>query len=172
MLFRSDSNFKIALDLLDSEFLNIPRLVHSLLDTILNSPVLSNNDLEGARLFLNETRSLLKDLQGHDLDLLEEDSAGLTLISHIIFSKLPSPLKKELMSVSVINHFSDILFRMDRLKPITKSVEEKVSRPKEEGRFKGKSNTKGKTWVKNSSVNFVAADSGNSEVKSEVKRGN
>ena len=90
-LQNTDSNFKIALDMLDSEFLNIPRLVHSLLDTILNSPVLSNNDLEGARLFLNETRSLLKDLQGHGLDLLEEDSAGLTLISHIIFSKLPSP---------------------------------------------------------------------------------
>ena len=46
---------------------------------------------------LNEIRSYLHELKAQNIDLLKENTAGHSLISHIVFSKLPLALKRELV---------------------------------------------------------------------------
>ena len=47
--------------------------------------------------YVNECRAIIHDLKQYDIDLMEEDTAGCKLLSHIIFSKLPTSVKRELV---------------------------------------------------------------------------
>lgn len=53
---------------------------------------------KSVKMFLNRIKANLWELRNNfSLDILEEDAAGYILISHIVFSKLPGELQRELM---------------------------------------------------------------------------
>ena len=49
------------------------------------------------KMYLNEIRSQLHELKAHNIDLLEENTAGHYLISHVVFDKFPVILRRELV---------------------------------------------------------------------------
>ena len=91
-----DSNYDVALELLDKEFLNKPALIDELLKKFLNlKPKYDPAYLE-TKTYLNEVRCLLADMKVFGIDFLG-DNANCTLISHIVFNCLPVPFKQELV---------------------------------------------------------------------------
>jgi hypothetical protein len=103
----NNENYDIALHLLRDEFLDIEYIIDESMKQFMdNSPKFDYNFGE-VRLYLNETRALLYELKTYDIDLMEDGSAGAKLASHIIFSKLPNILKRELVH-KVNNNFPSI----------------------------------------------------------------
>ena len=52
---------------------------------------------DGLQTYINECHAIIYDLKQYDIDLMEEDTEGCKLLSHIIFSKLPTSVKRELV---------------------------------------------------------------------------
>ena len=48
-------------------------------------------------MYLNEMRSHLHELKTHNIGLLQDRTAGHSLINHIVFNKLPVNLRRELI---------------------------------------------------------------------------
>ena len=92
----SDDNYLIGLDLLKSEFLYKDALIDDLIKKILDlKPKFDYQYLE-TKIYINEIRCVISDLATHDLDFLNE-AASNTLLSHIVFHRLPNPFKQELV---------------------------------------------------------------------------
>jgi len=92
----NDINYDVALELLNSEFMNKPSIVDDLLKKLLElKPKFDHSYLE-TKIFINEVRCILSDLKVYEYDFLT-DKAGNLLISHIVFSKLPMPFRQELV---------------------------------------------------------------------------
>jgi len=95
-LTNSDENFKVAVDLLKTEFLNVEALVDDLFRKLLELKPAYDPSFLKTKVFLGEVRCLISDLGLYDYDYMRE-RAGSKLISHIIFHKLPMPFKQELV---------------------------------------------------------------------------
>ena len=92
----TDSNYEVALNLLNSEFLNTQLLVDELFKKLIElKPKFDPNYLE-TKLFINEVRCTLADLQNYDFDLTFHKPSK-AVISHLIFNKLPIAVKQELV---------------------------------------------------------------------------
>ena len=96
----TDDNYELAIDMLRKEFLDEEFIVDETYKNILKAfPSFNsiNNDPEfsSVKAYLNEIRAYLYELKSKGIDLLEHGSAGLSLISHIIFNKLPNLVKRE-----------------------------------------------------------------------------
>jgi len=99
----TDQNYLTALDLLKSEFLNKPALVEDLLQRLLDLKPKPDQSLLETKIFINEIRCLVSDLQAYEYDFLN-DKAGNILISHIIFHKLPTIFQQEIVRKLNDNH--------------------------------------------------------------------
>ena len=95
----NDDNYPVAIKLLEKEFLNKQLLIDETLKTILKAtPDYSNDpDYISVKVYLNEIRVYVHELAAQGLNFLEDQSAGLAMISHIVFNKLPLPIKSELI---------------------------------------------------------------------------
>ena len=95
----SDENYHLAIQMLKEEFLDVKCIIDETYKIIQKAAPSSEYDPEftSARVYLNEMRSYLHELKGQNIDLLEENTAGHSLISHIVFNKLPLALKRELV---------------------------------------------------------------------------
>ena len=50
---------------------------------------------DGLQTYVNECCAIIHDLKQYSIDLMEEDTAGCKLLSHIILSKLLTSVKRE-----------------------------------------------------------------------------
>ena len=103
-LSNSNENYDIALMLLQEEFLDEQRIIHEILDKLINTSRFNNADLEKLGLWLSETRARLYELKSLKVDFLTNESSGCVLMSHIITSKLPPIFLRELIQKSDSNY--------------------------------------------------------------------
>ena len=101
----SEENYKVALKLLRDEFLDVDYIVDETYRNLLQARPSFKDDSEFSNVkeYISEVRSYLFELKHHGVDFLEENTAGNSLVSHIIFNKLPYVFKKELASKAVTN---------------------------------------------------------------------
>jgi len=92
----TDENFEVALTLLKKEFLDIALIIDDTIVKILNSKPGYDQTYHESKVYLSQMRALLFELKGIGYDYTIEDSPGCIMVSHILFSKLPMPLKREL----------------------------------------------------------------------------
>ena len=93
----SDDNYEVAVKMLKQEFLDQNFIINETYKNImLATPNLSSDpDYSSVKTYLNEIRAYIYELKAQGIDLLVKDSAGLSLISHLIFNKLPAEVKGE-----------------------------------------------------------------------------
>lgn len=120
-----DSNYAVALDLLKELYLDVPFIIDSLFNQIYSAPSVDGKNLDAVRNFMSEVRGHLHELKEFGVDLLEEESAGCKLLSHILVSKLPNNFLREFKirhheeypSANIIfGHYHTILKSMERMK--------------------------------------------------------
>ena len=92
-----EANFDPAITLLKAEFLDENFLIHQHLREIREYKVSVDSDFLSAKKFLNTVRSHLQDLKNFGCDFTEESSSGLLLLSDVVFLKLPSDLRREII---------------------------------------------------------------------------
>ena len=127
----ADGNYEIAIELLKKEFLDLEYIKDETLKNLLNA--FPSNERDGdytnIKSYCNEIKSYIYELKVNDLDFLEEGSSGNLLISHIVFNKLPSILKRELIRKTANNyptinqifeHYHDIIKALNISKSINK----------------------------------------------------
>ena len=116
----SDGNYQLALKMLKQEFLDVSYIIDETFKNILKAAPSMEFDPEftSVKIYLNEIRAYLYDLRAHNVDLLEEGTAGHKLVSHIVFSKLPLSIKKELVHkvqsiyptiTEILNRYNDVI---------------------------------------------------------------
>ena len=108
----SDANYTIAVNLLRVEFMDNEFITDEIFREIINFNIKFDNDFSTTKKFLAKTRANLFELNNtFNLDFLSSRSAGNKLMSHIIFSKLPLPIKRELIRIENNNYPSlDTIF--------------------------------------------------------------
>ena len=92
----SNSNYKIAIDLLTREFLDTNALVDDLLTKLFALKPKPDQSFSDTKIFINDVRCILGDLKTYNYDFIESKSANL-LVSHFVFHKLPVGFKQELV---------------------------------------------------------------------------
>ena len=97
-----DTNFKLALQLLDKNFLDSQLIVDKTLNSILNTPDVSQ--LKDVEFFIRLIANKVQDLKGLGVNLVEPGSSGLLLLSKIINLKLPRPFLIELSRETNTNY--------------------------------------------------------------------
>ena len=125
----TDDNYDVAFSLLKEEFLDIPYIVDESFKTLLSSSPSFDTAFDGLRTYVNECRAIIHDLKQYDIDLMEEDTAGCKLLSHIIFSKLPTSVKRELVH-KVDNNYPSLSEIFDNYREIIKTLV-RISKPRE-----------------------------------------
>ena len=119
----SDNNYDVTINLLKQEFLDIPRIKSQIFSKLLTSSPKFDLTYKETRIYINDVRSLLHELRNFDLDFLAEDTPGNELISHVIFSKLPVSLQREICRKvdsnypsinSIFLHYSDVVRNLQR----------------------------------------------------------
>ena len=88
--------------MLDFHFLNKDEIKDRTLDSILTLDVARS--LKEVEVLIRTVNSKLHDLQGLGLDLLEDNSAGLLLLSKVICNKLPRHFIVELFRETKTNY--------------------------------------------------------------------
>ena len=144
----TDDNYKVALSLLKEEFLDVQYIIDESFKILLSSSPSFDTAFDGLRTYINECRAIIHDLKQYGIDLMEQDTAGCKLLSHIIFSKLPVSVKKELVH-KVDDNYPSLTHIFDNYREIIKTLV-RVSKPRE-------SNAKSADSVrsKNSSYGFT-----------------
>ena len=92
----TDSNYEVAIDLLKTEFLNVPSIVDSLFKKLLEIKPKFDPSYQETKIFINDFRCILSDLKEYERDLLK-DKWCKEFVSHILVQKLPIPFRKELI---------------------------------------------------------------------------
>ena len=95
----TDSNYKVALNLLKEEFLDKEFIIDKTLKNILKAMPSKEYDPEflNIKYHLSEIKSYLYELQQY-VNFFQEGSSGNILISHMIMNKLPKIVVKELIN--------------------------------------------------------------------------
>ena len=125
----TDDNYDVAYFLLKEEFLDIPYIVDESFKTLLSSSPSFDTEFDGLRTYVNECHAIIHDLKQYDIDLMEEDTAGCKLLSHIIFSKLPTSVKRELVH-KVDNNYPSLSEIFENYREIIKTLV-RISKPRE-----------------------------------------
>ena len=149
----SDANYHLALQLLKQEFLDVDYIIDETYKNILKAAprVDFDHKYTSVSMYLSEIRSYLHELKVYNIDLLEEDTAGHSLISHVIFNKLPAILRRELVhrtdnnypTISVIfSHYNEEIKTLSKTsfvkKPVNKPSNKASTRASTSNSFKHK----------------------------------
>ena len=95
-LQESNSNYAVALNLLEKEFLNVNAIVDDLFAKLLSlKPKFDVNFLQ-TKLYINDIRCVLSDLEQYKINLTANSSSE-KLVSHIVMRNLPSNFRQELV---------------------------------------------------------------------------
>ena len=115
----TDNGFSLAFQQLDFHFLDKEKIVDKVLDQILI--IDEAKTLSEVEPLVRTLNNKIQDLKGLEIDLLEEDSAALLLVSKVISKKLPSQflieLSRETCSTypnfnQLLSKYRDILARL------------------------------------------------------------
>ena len=117
----TDDNYDTAIDLLKDEFLDTEFIADEYFRQIIKASPKYDQSFENVRQYLNETRAALHELKSYNIDLLEENTSGNKLISHIIFDKLPNVIKRELVH-KVDSNFPTVNQLFDNYNDILKTL--------------------------------------------------
>ena len=159
----SDENYQVAISTLKDEFLDEKFIIDESLKQLLVMHPKYDANFVGVKVYVNTCKNILHELKIYGVDLLNEGSAGCTLISHIIFQKLPSSVKRELIRkandnyptiVELFANFNEILKTL--LKTTNQNrheMKDESVRPKNQNKFN-------KFNGKNSPQNFPDANQG------------
>ena len=143
-----DDNYDVAFSFLKEEFHDIPYIVDESFKTLLSSSPSFDTAFDGLRTYVNECRAIFHDLKQYNTDLMEEDTAGCKLLSHIIFFKLPTSVKRELVH-KVDNNYPSLNHIFDNYREIIKTLvrvsQPRVSSAKSDNSFCNKRNSHGLT---------------------------
>ena len=164
----NDEGFETAFDLLDFNFLNKEEIRDRTLEEILSlSEAKSLKEVESLIRALN---SKLHDLKSLNLDLLESNSAGLVLVSKIIYNKLPRHFLIELFRETSTNYrsfnqllqvYQSILTRLKvncKVKGSKANGNDKGAKPKMVNKSSNNSDNKpGEAKVKSSKCRFCGS---------------
>ena len=119
----SDDNYTVALDLLKAEFLDVDYIKSQIFTEILEYKLSADLDLESVRAFFTHIRANLSELNSsHGLDFLCPNTPGSELLSHVVFQKLPSLLKRELIRIGKTN-YPKIDFVLENIADVIRSLE-------------------------------------------------
>ena len=130
-----DENYPIAIDLLKEQFLDVPYIIDEIYKRLINSkpPQGYDPDFIGLKSYINEIRTLVYDLKTYNIEFMIEGSAGNSLLSHIVFNKLPIVFKKEIIH-RVGNNYPSLndLFTnyIEVVRTLTKVSSQKHEKPK------------------------------------------
>ena len=116
-----DDNYPLAIKLLKDEFLDVEFLIHEYLRKILLYQVNFDDEFSGSKRFINDVRSYVQDLKNFELDFLKSGSAGLKLLSDIVFQKLPTLLRRELIR-KVGNPYPNLIELFDNYHQVIKTI--------------------------------------------------
>ena len=144
----TDDNYDVAFSLLKEEFLDIPYIADESFKTLLSRSPSFDTAFDGLRIYANKLRAIIHDLKQYVIDLMKEDTAGCQVLSHIIFSKLPTSVKRELVH-KVDNNYPSLTEIFDNYREIIKTLV-RVSKPREssaksDNGFRHKGNSHGLT---------------------------
>ena len=132
----SDENYQLAIKMLKQEFLDVPYIMDETFKNILRAAPSLEFDPEftSVKIYLNEIRAYLYDLKSHNVDLLEEHTAGHKFVSHIVSNKLPGAIKREMVhklqsnypTISeILAHYNEVIKTLLK----TSSVKKKIVKP-------------------------------------------
>ena len=94
-LQNDNANYKVAMDMLEAEFLNKDGLIDDLFKKLMSAKAKTDASFVETKMFITEIRCLLSDLDNYGCKLRENESA-LKLVSHIVFSRLPLSFRQEI----------------------------------------------------------------------------
>ena len=94
-LSSKEDNYSKALEILDKEFLDEKHIKDEIYKKIIALRPNFDPSYNATRVYLNEIKSLIYELESYNLKFLEK-IAGLELLSHIVLSKLPNIVVKEI----------------------------------------------------------------------------
>ena len=144
----TDDNYDVAFSLLKEEFFDIPYIVDESFKTLLSSSPSFDTAFDGLRTYVNECRAIIHDLKQYDIDLMEEVTTGCKLLSHIIFSKWPTSVKRELVH-KVDDNYPSLtrIFHNYReiIKTLVRVSKSRESSAKSDNSFRHKGNSHGLT---------------------------
>ena len=132
----SDDNYVVVLTLLKDEFLDVPYIVDSCFQQILSMSPKFDPSFAGVRSYINECRAIVYELKQYQVNLLDVDSAGCKLFSHIVFCKWPASIKRELVH-KVTNNYPSVEELFDNYKEIIQTLI-RTSSPKNMVKFEKK----------------------------------
>ena len=123
-LLINNDNYEVALKLLEDEFLDIDYIVDQTYKNILAARPKFKSETEFINIkeYVNEIRSYLYELKNQGFNFLEGDTPGNSLMSHIVFNKLPNNFKRELITrvkknypslQDIFEHYLDIIRILD-----------------------------------------------------------
>ena len=123
----SDSNYHLAIQMLKQEFLDVNYIIDETYKNILKAAPSVDYDPEytSSKMYLSEMRSYLHELKAHKIDLLQEKTVGRSLVSHIVFNKLPVTLRRELIHRTSNNYpyFDEIIYHYNEaIKTLKKTI--------------------------------------------------
>ncbi|XP_068227935.1 uncharacterized protein [Palaemon carinicauda] len=148
----SDSNYHLAIEMLKEEFLDVNYIIDETFKNILSAAPVAEYDQEfsSVKVYLNEIKSYLHELKAHNIDLLEVGSYGHKFVGHIVFDKLPIPVKRELVhkldtnypNISdILSNYNEIIKTLSKTVPNRKKTFTKTSsKPSPSSSFKPKEN--------------------------------
>ena len=125
----NDDNYDVALKLLEREFLDTDTLKNDHIAKLLNLKPKYDPSYVETKIFINEVRCLVSDLSNFDLDFDTEES-GNTLLSHIVFNKLPLPFRQELVR-KLAKNFPKLSDIFDNYVEIINLLKIKIDKPKD-----------------------------------------
>ena len=99
-----DSNYEVAMKLLKNEFMDIEFIIDEFFKKLINDKPIFDQSYRECKIYLNDTRSYLYELKSFSYDFLDKNTPGYKLMSHIIFSKLPIALRKEIIRKYASNY--------------------------------------------------------------------
>ena len=107
--------------MLKDEFLDVLYMVDSCFQQILSMSPKFDPSFAGVCSYINECRAIVYELKQYQVNLLDVNSAGCKLLSHIVFSKLPALIKRELVH-KVNNNYPSVEELFDNYKEIIQTL--------------------------------------------------
>ena len=94
-------NYKVALDILKSEYLDKIFIAEKIFQQLYEIWALSESNLATLNCYLNEMKVLTYDLKSYGLDFLVPETPGFKTISSMIIYKLPPKFKNALWCLGI-----------------------------------------------------------------------
>ena len=143
-----EASYEVAIKLLTEEFLDIPLIVDEIFKRLLDASPKYDANFFNVKQFLSETCADSSELRtSYNLDFLEEETPGFRIISHIIFTKLPSILQRELLHKVGTNYptIKDIFDNYNEtIKTLTKTSRKNNFNPERNNAYPSKKKKKKK----------------------------